>query len=65
MQSNLNSEHLAPAAVPARICTCGKPMFRSSTHRSFSFEYRSFECWSCGRRQTISTSGDSHRAHTD
>ena len=54
MQSNLHSEHLYAAAVPARICTCGKQMFPGSSDRSFAFEHRSFECWSCGRRQTFS-----------
>jgi hypothetical protein len=41
-----------------RMCACGKSMFPSFRNRSFSFEYRSFECWACGRRQTHSI--DSH-----
>jgi hypothetical protein len=48
------SEGSSSALVGVRMCVCGKSMFPSFRNCSFSFEYRSFECWACGRRQTHS-----------
>jgi hypothetical protein len=60
MPTTLQGES-SSAALGARLCTCGKPMFPSSSDRSFSFEYRSFECWACRRRQTFSISVDRYQ----
>jgi hypothetical protein len=58
MPTIVRGELSSSAVVGERMCVCGKPMFPSSRDRSLSFEYRSFECWACGRRQTYCI--DSH-----
>jgi|SoiMetStandDraft_2_1073263.scaffolds.fasta_scaffold46971_2 hypothetical protein len=50
----MQAERLSSAVDGLRMCVCGKSMLPSFRNRSFSFEYRSFECWACGRRQTHS-----------
>jgi hypothetical protein len=54
----MQAERSFSAVVGERMCVCGKSMFPTSSNRSLSFEYRSFECRACGRRQTYSI--DSH-----
>jgi hypothetical protein len=58
MPTKSQAESLGPVPVAARICTCGRPMFPSSRDHSLVFEYRSFECWACGRRQIFCMSVD-------
>jgi hypothetical protein len=58
MPTIMHAERSSSAVVGVHMCVCGKSMFPSFRNRSFSFEYRSFECRACGRRQTYSI--DSH-----